>query len=156
MKQIFFLLFLLISIQSFSQKYNYKVGIITSLPADIYGDSYRVGIGSGFFEVSRFVSKKIDVLANSGYVRFMGEGSYKFAQIPALVGVKYKLNDKYYFGASSGISIYNKKQYGEYNWTFSPFVGMNFKKISVDVRYWNSINSEIPPKSLTAVFSYTL
>jgi hypothetical protein len=137
-------------------QFNYKIGIITSLPADIYGESYHVGIGSGFFEINHSISKKISAVANTGYIRFVGESKTKFAQIPIFAGVKYKINDSYYFGCTSGISIYNKKSIETYKWTYSPFIGVNFKKISVDVRYLNSIDSEIPQKTLNAVFSYTL
>ena len=66
-KNILFSLITLASITATAQKFNYKVGIITSLPANVTYTS--VAAGSTMLEASTKISKKLNFVGNSGYVR---------------------------------------------------------------------------------------
>ena len=155
MKKFILPFLIVISFTSTAQKNTYKIGLITPLPVDIYGDEFHLTIASSFFTYENKISNKFQFTAHSGYLRFTN-CTENYAQIPILIGAKYNLNSQYYFGASTGVSLYNKKQYGTYVYTYSPYIGINFKKISVETRYFNSVNSDNPPKYLSFVFNYSL
>ena len=154
MKKVLLFLLLIASTNLFAQKNIYKIGIITPLPVDIYENDFHLTIASSFFTYEKKVKNKFNFIANSGYLRFV-KLDENYSQIPILIGTKYNVNNQFYFGASFGISIYNKKSYGNYTYTYSPFLGINFKNISVETRYFNSINSNNPPKFLSLVFNYS-
>jgi hypothetical protein len=102
-------------------------------------------------------SKKVTETFNAGYVRLTStEGT--FTQIPVLAGLRYKVNEVLYFGASGGINIFTDQNHGHTQFMFSPYVGVQSRKISVDARYINSSNrgKETDYKTLSLVFSYTL
>ena len=136
---------------------NYRVGIATAIPADVYEASSRVGIGSTFLEAScnPNPSKKFTYTASAGYFRIIGDvGSYN--QIPVLVGVRYAVDKILYFGAAAGAGVYAKSGAGDPQFAFSPYIGVQKKNISVDARYFNFSGNGNTVKTLSLVFSYTL
>lgn len=139
---------------------NYRVGIATALPVDVYGAAPRIGIGSTFLEATcnPYPSKKITYTTSVGYFRIAtGEGVSSYSQIPALVGARYAVNSTLYFGGAAGTAFYTKKGQGDPDFAFSPYVGAQTRHISVDARYfnfWKGTGSSV--KTLALVFSYTL
>jgi hypothetical protein len=102
------------------------------------------------------VSKKISLTANVGYLRFTSVDGNGYAKIPVMVGVRYPINETFYFGASAGPSFYNKKENGETEFGYSPYIGFQVKKLSADFRYLNFTRKYYVQKTLGIVFSYTL
>lgn len=136
---------------------NYRVGIATAIPADVYDASSRVGIGSTFLETSCTPNptKKYTYTLSAGYFRIIGTtGSYN--QIPVLLGVRYAVDKILYFGAAAGAGVYAKSGAGDPQFAFSPYIGVQKKNISVDARYFNFSGSGNTVKTLSLVFSYTL
>jgi len=173
MKKLFFLFLAIaaISFSAFSQKakpaatkpapaktkvskLTYRVGLASSLPTDTYQGQTKISIGSTFFEAGYSYSKKITLTANSGYLRYTNGGE-SFAQIPLLVGAKYHIDNMFYFGISSGATTYNKFDYGKFDFMYSPYIGIQAKRLSFDVRYYNTLKTN-PIKTTALVFSYTL
>ena len=147
------------SVSGTEKKLNYRVGIMSSVPVDIYGDDYRIGLGSTLLEASyknvKF-SKKISLVLNAGYVRMGSKVLEEYAQIPVMVGARYPINDVFYFGTSAGVTFYNKKDFGSQNFMYSPYIGFQVKHLSVDLRYLNTVKKESSLKTLGLAFSYTL
>jgi len=135
-------------------KFNYRIGIVTSLPTDIDVPATRITLGSTLGEVSYKVSKKITATGNLGYTRYQDKEGGVFAQVPITIGGRYHIDQQFYFGANAGIAPYNKKAMGT-DFIYSPYIGMQLKKISIDARFMNTVKSE-PIKVLCLVFSYTL
>lgn len=136
---------------------NYRVGIATAIPADVYDAGPRVGIGSTFLEAScnPNPAKKFTYTLSAGYFKIVGTtGSYN--QIPVLAGVRYTVDKVVYFGAAVGTGIYAKSGAGDPQFAFSPYLGVQKKNISVDARYFNFSGSGNTVKTLSLVFSYTL
>jgi len=166
MKKIIILLGItMLSYCSFAQtkstpKFSYKAGLVTSLPIDVYGEGYRIGIGSVLLNASyknQKFSKKISLTGDVGYVRFKTEVSNEFAQIPVMVGLKYPISDMFYFGTSAGLTFYNKKSAGDQNFIYSPYVGIQVKRVSADLRYWNTVkDNNNSTKTVGLTFSYSL
>lgn len=145
--------------QTKTPHFTYKVGIATSLPVDVNQNENTINVSSAIvesaFKSSKF-SKKLSIVFNSGYLRFKKADGTNYARIPVTVGLKYPINDIFYFGASSGVSYYNKSTFGKNEFLFSPFVGLQVKHISVDARYLNFTNSDNTNKTVGLVFSYIL
>jgi hypothetical protein len=165
-KVIMFLGIMMVSYCSFSQtksttpKFSYKVGLVTGLPVDTYGDGYRINVGSTLlnacYKNSKF-SKKISLTGEIGYIGFTNQLDEKFAQIPVMAGLKYPINDMFYFGTCAGVTFYNKKSAGDQNFIYSPYVGIQVKRISADLRYWNTVKSNnVAMKTVGLTFSYSL
>lgn len=166
MKKVFFLLVAIIAVSftAFAQKgkpapvkktkYGYRVGLISSMPTDTYQGQDKIGIGSTFFEASYKYSKKVSFTANSGYLRYVNAGEY-YAQIPVMAGVRYHIDEMFYFGASGGGTFYNQSKYGSLDFMYSPYVGIQAKRLSFDIRYVNTLKTN-PVKTTALVFSYTL
>lgn len=139
---------------------NYRVGIATSMPVDVHGTAPRVGIGSTFLEAicGPYKTKKVTYTASAGYFRVVsGETTENYSQIPVLVGARYSVNQSMYFGAAAGTALYTKKGQGGPDFAFSPYVGFQSRRISVDARYfnfWKQAGSSL--RSVGLVFSYTL
>lgn len=139
---------------------NYRVGIATSLPVDVYNTTPRMGIGSTFLEatINPRPAKKITYTASAGYFRIVtGDGVPSYSQLPALVGARYAVNNTLYFGGAAGAAFYTNKAQGDPDFAFSPYIGVQSRHISVDARYfnfWKGAGSNI--KTLALVFSYTL
>lgn len=161
MKKMFLMLVgALVCSMSFSQKtskFSYKVGLATSLPVEQTGT--HIGFGSTFLEASSTLikSKKITETFNTGVMRFTSsEGN--FAQVPILLGAKYKVNQNVYFGVSAGASIFTGKDMGNPQFTYTPYIGVQVNKISAEARYFNSFNDnkDASYKTIGLVFGYTL
>lgn len=135
-------------------KFNYRVGLVTSLPTDNDIPQTTITLGSTLGEMSYKVSKKISATANVGYTRYEDKDNIQFAQIPVTLGARYHIDQQFYFGANAGIAPYNKSALGT-DFIYSPYVGMQIKKISIDARYMNTVRPE-PIKVICLVFSYTL
>lgn len=133
----------------------YRVGLITSLPTDTYAAQRKVGIGSTFFEASYVVSKKFVATGSAGYLRYVNEGE-SFSQVPVMVGLKHPIDNLFYFGVSAGLAFYNNNDYGKTDFIFSPYIGLQAKKISFDIRYLNTPKGEESIKTTAIVISYTL
>jgi hypothetical protein len=165
MKQLFLVLAIMVtSYCSFAQtkatpKFGYKVGITTALPVDVSADASRIKTSSTMGEISyknpKF-SKKISITFNTGYLRFTSEAESKYAKIPVMVGLRYPINDIFHFGASIGPSFYNKKVYGTSEFVYSPYIGLQVKKLSADFRYLNFTKKDYVQKTIGIVFSYSL
>jgi hypothetical protein len=133
-------------------KFAYKVGIVTSLPANVTGTT--INSGSTMLEISTKVSKKISGVGNTGYIR-LTPADAAISQIPVLVGLKYAVTDQWYFGASAGVTIPTKKAYGSTEFGYSPYLGYIKGHISVDARYYLS-GLQTPISTMGLVFSYSL
>jgi len=136
---------------------NYRIGIATSIPTDVYCNSTRVGIGSTFLEASckPHPDKKFTYTLSAGYFRLVNQaGSY--TQAPLMIGARYSVNSTVYFGAATGAAIYTKAGNGNTQLAYSPYIGVQSKHISVDARYFNFSTKESTMKTLSLVFSYTL
>lgn len=164
-KTLLSLVVMTIAVMSFGQKIskatlNYRVGIATSLPVDVHGTDPRVGIGSTFLEAacSPHKSKKYAYTVSAGYFRIVsGQNTPSYSQIPVLVGARYTVNPSMYFGAAVGTSFNTKKAQGDPDFAFSPYIGFQSRRISVDARYfnfWKQAGSSL--RSVGLVFSYTL
>jgi len=168
MKKLLVILGVITSITTFGQsqtkvssmaKFNYRVGIATGLPVDVNSEESRLKTSSTMGEVSyknTKLSKKISLTANVAYLRFTGVDGNGYAKIPVMVGVRYPINETFYFGASAGPSFYNKKENGETEFGYSPYIGFQVKKLSADFRYLNFTRKDYVQKTLGIVFSYTL
>lgn len=156
MKKLVLLLsvFAACSVSAQKNKFNYRIGLVTSLPTDIDVPATRITLGSTLGEVSYKLSKKISATGNLGYTRYQDKEGSVFAQIPITVGGRYHIDNQFYFGANAGIAPYNKKSLGT-DFIYSPYIGMQLKKISIDGRFVNTVRSE-PIKVVCLVFSYTL
>lgn len=143
-----------LSMFSFAQKLTYRIGLVTSLPTDTDVSTTRITLGSTVGEVSRTISKKVVATGSVGYTRYQDKEGMKFSQIPVCVGAKYIIDSMFHFGANAGIAFYNKKSMTA-DFIYSPFVGMQIKRICIDARYVNTVKTE-PIKVLALVFSYTL
>lgn len=169
MKKVFFsAALLLVAALSFGQTkatktkptVNYRVGIATSLPVDVHGTAPRVGIGSTFVEAmcNPRPTKKYTYTLSAGYFRIVSsEPTPTYSQVPVLVGIRYTVSPSVYFGAAGGAAFYTKKGQADPDVAFSPYVGYQVKRISVDARYfnfWKQAGSTL--RSVGLVFSYTL
>jgi acyl-CoA hydrolase len=152
MKKAVFVLFTMMAFSANAQKMNYKVGLVTGLPANV--TETTVGAGSTMLEASTKISKKLVATANTGYMR-INHTDNTISQIPVLVGVRYGINTQWYFGAAAGITVPTKKAYGSTQFGYSPYIGYTNKKISVDGRYYLS-NIQTPISTMCLVFSYNL
>ena len=137
-------------------KTNYRVGLVTTVPVDVYGQDYHVGIASSLFEMSYKVCPKATLTLNTGYIRMSAEGKATYAQIPVLAGVRYPLNNQFYIGAAAGISLYNKSEYGSSDFMYEPYFGYQSKHISIDLNYFNTVKKDAGTKTLALTVSYTL
>jgi hypothetical protein len=154
MKKFIIALVALVSTTAYAQKssWSYKVGIVTSLPANV--TTTTINTGSTLLEVSKKVSKKISATANVGYIRLTATDA-PISQIPVFVGARYAVTDQWYFGAAAGITIPTKKEYGKTEFGYSPYLGYQKGHISVDTRYYLS-GLQTPLSTVALVFSYTL
>ena len=139
-----------------ASKTNYRVGLVTTVPVDVYGEDYHVGLASTLFEVSYKICPKATLTLNSGYVRMSAESKPTYAQIPVLVGVRYPLSNTFYIGAAGGVSFYNKSEFGKSNFMYEPYIGFQQKHISVDLNYFNTVKNDAGTKTLAITVSYTL
>ena len=140
-------------------KFSYRVGVMSSLPVDIYGDDYRIGLGACLLEASyrnEKVSKKFSFTGNAGYIRMTSKVAAEFAQIPVMVGARYPINKSFYFGGSAGVTFYNKKEFVSQDFIYSPYFGYQSKHLSADLRYLNTLKDVGSMKTVGLVFSYTL
>lgn len=145
---------------------NYRVGIVTSLPTGTENIGGRVYAGSTLLEFNKKISKKISITANAGFLRINNfEGITTTdttlvidGRVPVLAGARYHMNDQWYFGAGMGYSILTNPDYdGQMHFTYTPYLGYQVKKISVDARYFVSGLKEARNyKTMMLVFSYTL
>ena len=154
-KTILLVSIILCSIITNAQKFGYKVGLLASLPTDTYADQSKIAIGSTFFEASYKRSEKIDFTLNAGYLRYTNDGE-AFAQVVLMPGVRYNIDKLFHFGTNAGGAIYNRKDIGKLDFIFSPFIGLTANKITIDVRYMNTVKGEQSIKTTGIVFSYTL
>ena len=154
MKKFIILLVACATTTAYAQKTKraYKVGVVTSLPANVTTTS--INAGSTMLEASRKVSKKISATANVGYIRLTATDA-PISQIPVLVGVRYAVTDQWYFGAAAGVTIPTKKAYGKTEFGYSPYLGYQKGHISVDARYYLS-GLQTPLSTVGLVFSYIL
>jgi hypothetical protein len=153
MKKLLFGL-LLLSSATFGQKLSYKIGLMTSVPAEVNASKETIAIGSTFMEVSKKLSEKIIATGNVGYIKFNADT--KFALIPVMLGVRYPLNESLNFGVSGGVGVYNTKAVGTQNFMFSPFIGATVKRLSIDARYISVVDKNNPIKTLALVFGFSL
>lgn len=169
MKKLLVILGVIASINTFGQtpsvktskttKFNYRVGIATGLPVDVNVEESRLKTSSTMGEVSyknTKLSKKISLTVNAGYLRFTSTDGNEYAKIPVMLGLRYPINDIFYFGASAGPSYYNKKENGTTEFVYSPYIGLQVKKISCDFRYLNFNRKDYCQKTIGLVFGYTL
>lgn len=157
MKKVLLIVALLATSVCFAQtskKFSYKLGFVTPLPVDLNSTSLQIGLGSTIGEVGYKVSEKITATGNLAYIRFVNSQDAKLSQIPLMVGAKYTINKQFYFGAAIGGAAYNKAGSGT-NFIYSPYLGMQLNKISVDLRYMNTVKTE-SIRVIGFVFSYTL
>ena len=136
-------------------KFGWKIGLLTSLPTDLDVPQTRITLGSTVGEVNRKLSKKITATGSMAYVRYTDTEGRDFAQIPVLLGARYAIDNQFYFGANAGVAFFNKSEFGSTSFLYSPYIGMQIKKISIDARYMNTVREE-PIKVICLVFSYTL
>lgn len=124
----------------------YRVGIIANIPVNV-ATNYKIDIGSTFFEVSKPITKKIDVVGNFGFLRFRDGGINQSTQIPnqwpIMGGARCFVFNNLYFGASAGASFYQTQR--DARFIYSAHLGYKYKKLSLDYRYinwWKSTNIE--------------
>jgi hypothetical protein len=150
-----------LSIAAFAQqkkapvKFGWKIGLLTSLPADNDVPATRIALGSTFGDVTYPVSKKITAIGNVAYIKYKDEEGKSFSQVPVMLGCSYKINEMFHFGANAGVAFYNRNANSNADFIYTPFVGMDINKISIDARYINTVKDE-PIKVLALVFSYKL
>ena len=150
-----------LAIASFGQaktakaKFGWKIGLLTSLPADNDVPATRITLGSTFGDVTYPVSPKITAVGNVAYIKYRDNEGKSFSQVPVMVGASYKINNQFHFGANAGVAFYNRQINSKANFIYTPFVGIDFNKISIDARYVNTVRTE-SIKVLALVFSYKL
>lgn len=162
MKKVVLLMMLFVGLgmTSFAQRFNYRVGLMTSLPLDVYSsDETHLSVGSVILEANGMVikSSKIVQTLSTGYLRF-GSSNGTFTQIPILAGLKYRVNPILYFGASTGVSVNTDKTNGKEQFTYSPYLGVQVKKVNIEGRFWNSSRKDDKTqnfKTLGLVIGYT-
>ena len=137
---------------------NYRVGVATAMAPTTLTTQLHVGLGSSLVEVSCSPkAKKISYTLNTGYFRLNNQdGANVATQVPVLVGARYAVSNTVYFGGSIGTAIGTKKGQGNPDVVFSPYIGMQAKHISLDLRYLNFFKSVSSSKTAALVLSYTL
>jgi len=169
MKKLIIIALALMATRATAQKttrVNFRVGIVTSLPTGVENQGGRVYAGSTLLEFNKKISKKMSITANAGFLRINNFNGIRTTdtvlmidgRVPVLAGARYHINDQWYFGAGVGYSILTEPDYnGEAHFTYTPYLGYQVKKISVDARYYVSGLKEVRNyKTLMLVFSYTL
>jgi len=136
-------------------KFNYKVGLVASLPTDTYAEQSKIAVGSTIFEGYYVRSSKVDLTMNAGYLRYTNGGE-AFAQVFAMPGARYKMDNLFHFGCNLGGAIYNRSDVGKLDFMFSPFIGLTANKITIDIRYFNTVKGERSIKTNAITFLYTL
>lgn len=157
MKKLLTVCMLIASISAFSQnKWNLRVGVLTPIPVNV-SQQYRMDMGSGLASVSYAATKKLDITATSGYLRFQGFGGNEdFTNIPALLGARYHVNDHVYFGVSAGPAFFNKEFPNDNRVLYSPHVGYKTGHVSIDANYFNWYDLDNNYNNIALCISYTL
>jgi len=158
MKKIILLLLLFTGFNAYSQKFGYKVGVVTPIPFFIE-TPYIVHPSSALIQVNYKLSDKFKINATTGYLRFRPNNpEYDLVStIPLLIGSSYNISNTFYIGMGLGPSYINETE-GILDNTikllYSPYIGWKANKWSVDLIYFNW--EEVPDElnSLTICVSY--
>ena len=158
MKKVIFSMLICIATTTNAQKISYKVGIMTGIPVGI--SNTNVAVGSTFLEATKtipnkYLTNKFSLTLNSGYVRLRHNDNNIISQVPVLIGAKYGINKEWYFGAAAGVTIPTNGENTSAKMGYSPYIGFQRDKISVDARYYVS-GLKQPISTLALVFSYKL
>jgi hypothetical protein len=139
MKQIIFIVLMLLTLNSFGQNKILERGDISSqvfIPTGELNKISSVGIGiSVEGETKR--KNNLGLAFNSGYNYVLGkDDNESIIQFPAFVGIKYHFGDMVSFGQFFGVNFINQG-YGfrTATLTYIKFDGINF---TTDIRYVNS------------------
>lgn len=159
-KVLLSLAILLVATAGFAQKkaspWNFRVGVLTPMPVNVYQD-YRMDVGSSLFEVSNRVGKKVCLTLNSGFLRFQGfNGNEDFTNIPVLGGARYNVNNNVYFGVAAGVAFFNDEAEVSDRIMYTPHVGYQNGHWSVDMHYFNWFDFDNANNNLALCLSYSL
>lgn len=157
MKKFLILILSLVSVSSFAQsKWSLRVGVLTPIPVDVH-TNYKVDVGSGLATLGYTAGKKLDITATAGYLRFQGAGAnVDFTNVPVMVGARYHVNDKIYFGMEAGPAFFNKEADVDSKALYSPYLGYQIGHISVDARYFNWHDHDNLYNNMALCVSYKL
>lgn len=151
----YILAFMLIASAATYGQTSYKLGLVAPLPIDLQTNC-TPEIRSVMVEMATKLGKKIDFTLVSGYLSFNYPNGLngKFKNIPLMPGLRYNTS-KLYFGANIGPSFWSESIQDQ-NILWSPYVGMNTGKISLDFRYFNWRQISNSANALGIVVSYNL
>lgn len=156
MKKILLLLLAFVTLNSYAQKnFNYKVGIVTSIPANVY-QTTKVDVGSSLFEVNYKYSKNVRLTLNSGFLRFKTNTDNSFTNVPILLGARCFISNTIYIGASSGVAYFNKESPVSKRIMWSSYVGTEKGHFSVNMQYINWYQFDNSNNNLSLCVSYVL
>lgn len=159
MKKLLIGLGILFTQFSFGQsKWGYKIGVVTPLPF-FTQSSYTVHPSSALGQINYQLSDKFKANATTGYLRFRpNDPEYDIiSSVPVMIGATYDITDALYIGVSAGPSYINETE-GVLDKAirviYSPYIGIQSNRWSVDLNYFNW--EEVPDElnSLTICVSY--
>jgi hypothetical protein len=156
MKKMLLLLLAFVTLNSYAQKnFNYKVGIVTPIPVNVY-QTTKVDVGSSLFEVNYKYSKNVKLTLNTGYLRFKTDTDVSFTNVPILLGARCFISNTSYIGASSGVAYFNKESPVSRRIMWTSYVGTEKGHFSVNMQYINWYQFDNSNNNLSLCVSYIL
>ena len=157
MKKVILLLsaFATLSASAQKSKMEYKVGILSPLPVNVY-QNVKLYAGSSLLEASYKYSTKVRLTLTSGFLRFQNELDKDFTNVPVMAGARYSVNSTVYFGANAGVAFFNKEASVDNRIIYSPYIGIKKGHVSADLQYINWYKFENANNNLALCISYTL
>ena len=156
MKKMLLLLLSFVAITTYAQKnFNYKVGIVTPIPANFY-QTTTVEVGSSLFEINYKYSKDIRLTLNTGFLRFNNTTDKSFTNIPVLAGARYFMSKTMYIGASSGVAFFNKEAPYSERMMWNSYVGIEKGHFSVNMQYINWYKFDNSNNNISLCVSYVI
>jgi hypothetical protein len=159
MKRLLVIIGILFTQFSFGQsKWGYRIGVVTPLPFFIE-TPYIVHPSSALLQVNYNLSDKIKTNVTTGYLRFRSNSpEYKIiSSVPLMIGATYNIGNGFYIGVGAGPSYINETE-GKLDKAiriiYSPYIGIQSGRWSVDLNYfnWEEVPDEV--NSLTICVSY--
>ena len=144
----------MLSLTTYAQKWQFKAGIVSPLPVDVMLQT-TIQLKSCMGEASYKLSPKFKATFNAGYLVQNYRYDEAFATIVSLPGLRYTINETLYVGGSYGYAHFSEKL-NDYEMLWSPYIGIQGKKLSCDMRYFNyrQINNSL--NTIGLVISYIL
>jgi hypothetical protein len=158
MKKVLLLLLAFVTLNSYTyaqKKFNYKVGVVTQIPANFY-QTTTVDVGSSMAEVNYKYSEIVRLTLNSGFLRFTNSTDNSFTNVPVLLGARCFMSKTMYIGASSGVAFFNKEVSDPTKIMWNSYVGVEKGHFSVNLQYINWYKFDNTNNNLSLCISYII